>query len=100
MASYGFPYRDDEKIKPKTIVFDKSSSARLGHALDLVFPTDSMLLGLRKVLGLPVAVRAEKIDDDTWTKILKVHIFWKCLTHRLLHSGKDPIMSHFIVAMF
>jgi hypothetical protein len=75
MMSYGFPYRDEEKVHPKTIILDKSSSTKLGRALDLVFPTDSVLLGLRKLLGLPVAVRAERIDDDTWTKILKVKIF-------------------------
>jgi hypothetical protein len=80
MASYHFPYHSEEKARLKVIVFDKSSSTALGRAVDFVFPTDSVLFGLRKVLGLPVAVRAERIDDDTWTKILKVrNNLIKCL---------------------
>jgi hypothetical protein len=66
MATYHFPYVARES---KAIYLRGPERDQLQN---FVFPTDTVLVGLHRVLGLPVKVRPERIDDTTLGGIFKV----------------------------
>jgi hypothetical protein len=72
--TYEFPYlvRGAPRDAPMVLDSKAARAQRYGDAAYFVHPSDLWLLRMRRALGLPVVVRPEKMDDDTFGSTVKV----------------------------